>query len=161
LPPFEPITSQPLAPVPTPVPELLTQAYRTGVVMDNDLETTMKRPAVKLQQIPAGAQGKPERKLPEPVSSDKNLTSHDRLVRAYQFQLAGSYEDSMNEYKLIIKNAPELMEDVIGNLRALIKINPRFSPGYRVLGDAYMRKGEYLQAMEAYNQALTMAKKGK
>ncbi len=46
-------------------------------------------------------------------------------------------------------------------MRALLKIAPRYSAGYRVLGDAYMRQGEYLQAMEAYNKALAVAKKTK
>ena len=46
-------------------------------------------------------------------------------------------------------------------MRALLKIAPKYSAGYRVLGDAYMRQGEYLQAMEAYNKALTMAKKAR
>jgi len=57
--------------------------------------------------------------------------------------------------------APELLDEVISNLRALLKLAPRYTVGYRVLGDAYMRQGEYLQAMEAYNKALTMAKKAK
>ena len=80
-------------------------------------------------------------------------------MRGYQHQLSGAYDEAMNDYRLIIRNAPELLEDVISNMRALLRLNPRFSLGYRVLGDAYMRKGEYLQAMESYNKALTMAKK--
>ncbi len=82
-------------------------------------------------------------------------------MKGYQYQLSGAYDEAMQEYRVIIRNAPELLEDVISNLRALLKINPHFSLGYRVQGDAYMRKGEYLQAMESYNKALTMAKKGK
>ncbi|HYT41167.1 MAG TPA: hypothetical protein VEP90_02370, partial [Methylomirabilota bacterium] len=56
---------------------------------------------------------------------------------------------------------PELLDEVISNLRALLKLAPRYSAGYRVLGDAYMHQGEYLQAMEAYNKDPTMARKAK
>jgi tetratricopeptide (TPR) repeat protein len=169
----------PFAPLPaTPAPiapaanggQSLMPAYRSDALLDDDLETTMKRPAITLQPMKAGesrgeraagnGKGRGERRHIEHVD-ESNLSNHERLIRGYQYQLSGAYEESMQEYRLIIRNAPELLEDVISNLRALLKINPRFSLGYRVLGDAYMRKGEYLQAMEAYNKALTMAKKAK
>ncbi|HEY0753681.1 MAG TPA: tetratricopeptide repeat protein [Ktedonobacteraceae bacterium] len=167
-------TTHPFAPLPfTPTPEVaqtLTPAYRSDALLESDLETTMKRPAITLQPIKAsdsqnerGSNGKArggERKSSEHVD-ESNLSHHERLLRGYQYQLSGAYEESMQEYRLVIRNAPELLEDVISNLRALLKINPRFSLGYRVLGDAYMRKGEYLQAMESYNKALTMAKKAR
>lgn len=131
----------------------------------------MKRPAIKLQPMqhipdqsersqPNGKSRGGERKPIEHID-ESNLSNHERLVRGYQYQLAGAYDEAMQEYRLIIRNAPELLDDVISNMRALLKINPRFSLGYRVLGDAYMRRGEYLQAMESYNKALTMAKKSK
>ncbi|HEX7735767.1 MAG TPA: tetratricopeptide repeat protein [Ktedonobacteraceae bacterium] len=162
----------PFAPLPaTPTPEIaqtLTPAYRSDALLDSDLETTMKRPAITLQPMKPGAtpnergngKGRGERRPAEHVD-ESNLSNHERLIRGYQYQLSGAYEEAMQEYRLVIRNAPELLEDVISNLRALLKINPRFSLGYRVLGDAYMRKGEYLQAMESYNKALTMAKKAK
>jgi len=146
----------------------LLPVYRSDALLDDELETTMKRPAITLQPIQAGtaqgdrpyvSKGRNERKHEH--ADDGNLNSHDRLVKGYQYQLSGAYDDAMQEYRTIIRNAPELLDDVISNLRALLKINPNFSLGYRVLGDAYMRKGEYLQAMESYNKALTMAKKAK
>lgn len=147
----------------------LTPAYRSDALLDSDLETTMKRPAIKLQPMLAGSgervSAASKSYSHERFSSDhgdnSTLNYRERLVRGYQYQLAGAYDEAMNDYRLITKHAPELLDDVISNMRALLKLNPRFSQGYRVLGDAYMRKGEYLQAMEAYNQALTMAKKAK
>ncbi|HET8841708.1 MAG TPA: tetratricopeptide repeat protein [Ktedonobacteraceae bacterium] len=143
----------------------LTPAYRSDALLDNDLETTMKRPAIKLQPMKTGELGDAHssngKGYGERNTDDANLSSHERLVRGYQYQLSGAYDESMQEYRLIIRNAPELLDDVISNMRALLKLNPRFSVGYRVLGDAYMRKGEYLQAMESYNKALTMAKKAR
>jgi tetratricopeptide (TPR) repeat protein len=170
-----PATPTPMPPAQPPAPDAgqgtpLTPAFRSDALLDSDLETTMKRPAITLKpmqpgaahndQTYAGSRGLGERK-PLELTSDSNLSNHERLVRGYQYQLSGAYEEAMQEYRLIIRNAPELLDDVISNLRALLKINPRFSLGYRVLGDAYMRKGEYLQAMESYNKALTMAKKAR
>lgn len=167
-PPPEP-AARPLTPVQDMSTEL-TPAYRSDALLDSDLETTMKRPAITLQPLQAGTpqssgsyphgQGYSERRHIDHVD-ESQLSNHERLVRGYQYQLSGAYDEAMQDYRVIIRNAPELLEDVISNMRALLKITPRFSLGYRVLGDAYMRKGEYLQAMEAYNKALTMAKKAR
>jgi tetratricopeptide (TPR) repeat protein len=91
----------------------------------------------------------------------ENLSYRERLVKGYQHQLVGDYDEAMQEYRLIIRSGTDLLDEVVSNVRALLKLAPNYSPGYRVLGDAYMRQGEYLQAMEAYNKALTMTKKVK
>ena len=146
----------------------LIPAYRADALLEDDLETTMKRPAIRLQSMQqsaahpdtlsmlgkghAGEHGRAQK---------ENVGHKERLLRGYQFQLAGAYDDAMAEYRIIIRNAPDLLSEVISNVRALLKLSPRYSAGFRVLGDAYMRQGEYLQAMEAYNKALTIAKKAK
>jgi len=165
--------TQPMPALPaTPAPSVASQAPASSLdaLIDSDLETTMRRPAITFQSIQANAdvgdrlyshsKSRNERR-PAQASDDNNLSSHERLVKGYQYQLSGAYDEAMQEYRVIIRNAPELLDDVISNMRALLKINPRFSLGHRVLGDAYMRKGEYLQAMESYNKALTMAKKAR
>ncbi len=159
--PFQPSTNQTPATHNPP----LTPTYRSDALLDSDLETTMKRPAVQLQPMQAGdrpypnGKGYASERPPVEHGDDSKMSNRERLVRGYQSQLSGAYDEAMSDYRLIIRNAPELLDDVISNMRALLKFNPRFSVGYRVLGDAYMRKGEYLQAMESYNKALTMAKK--
>jgi tetratricopeptide (TPR) repeat protein len=89
------------------------------------------------------------------------VSYQERLLKGYQHQLVGDYDEAMQEYRIIIRNSPDLLSEVVSNVRALLKLAPKYSTGYRVLGDAYMRQGEYLQAMEAYNKALTMAKRAK
>jgi tetratricopeptide (TPR) repeat protein len=167
------LTSVPLAAsVQRPEPTSVAHAYPTQYdpLVDTDLETTMKRPVVRLQAMqprssvphnqPMSKQRSNEQAAPG-KTPDGNLSNKERLIRGYQHQLAGSYDDAMQEYRVIIRNAPELLGEVVSDLRALLKLAPRYAPGYRVLGDAYMRQGEYLQAMEAYNKALTMARKAK
>ncbi len=168
---------QPQAPIPALATSTVQQvapaaplvpAYRPDALLENELETTMRRPAVRLQPMQAGTRpgtaslgvkGRPvERK---PATGEGPLSPKEQLVKGYQYQLAGAYDDAMQEYRVVIRNAPELLDEVISNLRALLKLAPRYTAGYRVLGDAYMRQGQYLQAMEAYNKALTMAKKAK
>jgi len=145
----------------------LIPAYRENALLEDELETTMKRPAIRLQSMQRSAphsdtlsmlgKGHVEEGRPQ----NEKVTNKERLLRGYQFQLAGAYDDAMAEYRIIIRNAPELLSEVISNVRALLKLSPRYSAGFRVLGDAYMRQGEYLQAMEAYNKALTIAKKAR
>ncbi len=144
-----------------------TPMMRPDALLDMELETTMKRPAVRLQPIQPQRSGATrggnagERPAYSKPTSSADLTHKERLLKGYQFQLAGAYDNAMQEYRIIIRNAPELLDEVVSNMRALLKLAPKYSAGYRVLGDAYMRQGEYLQAMEAYNKALTMAKKAK
>lgn len=138
-------------------------------LLDSELETTMRRPAVRLQPMqPAGRRSDqpPSAGRDRPLgisgqATDGKLSNKERLLKGYQLQLAGAYDDAMQEYRLLIRNAPEVLGDVISNVRALLKLAPKYTAGYRVLGDAYMRQGEYLQAMEAYNKALTIAKKAR
>ncbi len=130
----------------------------------------MKRPAVRLHALQASTeQSDPSYHLGGGCPTDRtttgnaanNLSSKEQLVKGYQSQLAGAYNDAMQEYRIIIRNAPELLDEVISNLQALLKLAPRYSAGYRALGDAYMRQGEYSQAIEAYNKAQSIARKAK
>jgi hypothetical protein len=138
------------------------------MLLDSELETTMRRPAVRLQPMQATPSPLDRPYMPAARSidysargPDSKLSNKERLVKGYQLQLAGAYDDAMQDYRILIRNAPELLGEVISNVRALLKLAPKYTAGYRVLGDAYMRQGEYLQAMDAYNKALTIAKKAK
>ncbi|TMB82330.1 MAG: tetratricopeptide repeat protein, partial [Chloroflexi bacterium] len=172
---------QPVQPEPAPVPKQVASTppniqspaaanTQSNTAIDFELETTMKRPVVRLQPVqqrPAAQQyqtssrSRPAEYAPTNKAAEGTLSNKERLIKGYQYQLAGSYDEAMQEYRVIIRNAPELLGEVVSNMRALLKIAPKYSAGYRVLGDAYMRQGEYLQAMEAYNKALTMAKKAR
>ncbi|TMC96841.1 MAG: tetratricopeptide repeat protein [Chloroflexi bacterium] len=174
---------QPVQPEPVPVPKQVASTppniqspaaaaanTQSNTAIDFELETTMKRPVVRLQpvqqrraaqQYQASSRSRPAEYAPTNKAAEGTLSNKERLIKGYQYQLAGSYDEAMQEYRVIIRIAPELLGEVVSNMRALLKIAPKDSAGYRVLGDAYMRQGEYLQAMEAYNKALTMAKKAR
>jgi tetratricopeptide (TPR) repeat protein len=139
---------------PEPAPTL-------DMLLDNELETTMRRPALRLPAGPSQTGQLTKGIDYSQKSADGTLTHKERLVHGYQLQLAGAYDEAMQEYRWLIRNSPESLGEVISNVRALLKLVPKYTAGYRVLGDAYMRQGEYLQAMEAYNKALTIAKKTK
>lgn len=170
---FEP-TVAPISTFNTHAEPVHMPVARGDALLDTELEVTMKRPAIRLQpaqqrvgmmqQAPAFVATKGWVNEP-PVENSRPDSAVDgyreRLLRGYQHQLVGDYDEAMQEYRLIIRNAPELLGEIVSNVRALLKLAPKYSAGYRVLGDAYMRQGEYLQAMEAYNKALTMAKKAK
>jgi tetratricopeptide (TPR) repeat protein len=168
------------ATLPVPDKELIetvkTPPMRGNPLLDNELETTMKRPAIRLQPLQhrspptqgathslSRTQGseRGEKTIKTPPLQAKNESSNsprDRLVKGYQHQLVGNYDEAMNEYRLIIRSTTDLLNEVISNIQALLKLAPHYSPGYRVLGDAYMRQGEYQQAMEVYNKALSETK---
>jgi tetratricopeptide (TPR) repeat protein len=171
---FQPKPEPTRTPSPSPQP-VKVPVVRGDMVIEDELEMTMKRPAVRL---PAAQQrsvvGRQEVVAPSSkgyagersaLAANKGVDSgnnyKERLLKGYQHQLVGDYDEAMQEYRIIIRNTPELLGEVVSNVRALLKLAPKYSAGYRVLGDAYMRQGEYLQAMEAYNKALTMAKKAK
>jgi tetratricopeptide (TPR) repeat protein len=168
----EPLIQAPPVSKPIPAEPTRVPAARSETPLDSELETTMKRPAVRLQAMQQRATRGPSQasaasligkghrsERTTGVLQNGTADYREHLLRGYQHQLVGDYDEAMQEYRLIIRSAPELLADVISNIRALLKLAPKYSVGYRVLGDAYMRQGEYLQAMEAYNKALTMAKK--
>src|SRR6266705_3571941 len=114
---------------------------------------TMKRPAIRL---PAGQQrsttGRPELvtppskgyvgERPAPAANkaaDSGANYKERLLKGYQQQLVGDYDEAMQQYRIIIRNSPELLGEVVSNVRALLKLAPTYSAGYRVLGDADIR----------------------
>ncbi|PWT73284.1 MAG: hypothetical protein C5B60_08370, partial [Chloroflexi bacterium] len=86
----------------------------------------------------------------------------ERLERARQRRSAGQIDQALNDYRLVLKNAPDLLPDVMSDLMASLEEAPDNPELHRLLGDAYIRQGNYLQALEAYNRAvaLTQAQDG-
>jgi hypothetical protein len=51
------------------------------------------------------------------------LSNKERLLKGYLYQLAGSYDEAKQEYRIIIRNTPELLGKIISSLRVLIKLS--------------------------------------
>jgi tetratricopeptide (TPR) repeat protein len=106
-----------------------------------------------------------ELKDPEPHPSSETAEPKDypaRLQRARQRLETGQIDEALFDYRMVLKNAPDLLGDVMSDLNESLEETPDHPEVHRLLGDAYIRQGNYLQALEAYNRAvaLTQAQNG-
>jgi len=78
-----------------------------------------------------------------------------RLRLARRKRADGRMEEALVEYRAILHDSPEALDDLIHDLRDLVAEteNPEV---HRILGDAYIREGDYLRALESYNRALAL-----
>jgi tetratricopeptide (TPR) repeat protein len=76
-----------------------------------------------------------------------------RLARRHSAQ--GRTEEALVEYRGILRDSPETLDDLIHDLRDLAAEtkNPEV---HRLLGDAHIREGDYVRALESYNRALAL-----
>jgi tetratricopeptide repeat protein len=101
----------------------------------------------------------PERDDP-PLSVKSGPDPHDypaRLTHARKRRDDGQLDDALNEYRAIIKNAPDLLPEVLSDLRASLAETPDHPNLHSVLGDALVCQGDYEQALESYNKAMELA----
>jgi tetratricopeptide (TPR) repeat protein len=80
-----------------------------------------------------------------------------RLTRARERRDGGQLDEALNEYRAIIKNAPDLLPDVLNDLYASLAELPDHPNLHSVLGDALVCQGEYEKALESYNKAMELA----
>jgi hypothetical protein len=80
-----------------------------------------------------------------------------RLALARQRREEGNLDEALVEYRAVLKNAPDLFSDVLEDLRASVATAPEHPEVHRLLGDAYIRQGDYLNALESYNRALALS----
>jgi tetratricopeptide (TPR) repeat protein len=80
-----------------------------------------------------------------------------RLTRARQRRDGGQLDEALSEYRVIIKNAPDLLPDVLDDLYASLAELPDHPNLHSVLGDALVCQGEYEKALESYNKAMELA----
>ena len=66
-------------------------------------------------------------------------------------------DEALVEYRAVLKNASDLFTDVLEDLRASLVAAPEHPEVHRLLGDAYIRQGDYLNALESYNRALALS----
>jgi tetratricopeptide (TPR) repeat protein len=79
-----------------------------------------------------------------------------RLERARERRGQGQLDEAINEYRVILRGAPDLLPEIIDELHESMAETPDHPELHRLLGDAHIRKGDYLSALEAYNRAVAL-----
>jgi tetratricopeptide (TPR) repeat protein len=94
---------------------------------------------------------------------DPNATSADdgdypvRLRQAREWREEGRLEDAFAAYRVLLKLAPDLLPDVTAEIEEVLRAAPGHPEAHRLLGDARLKQGDYMGALEAYNRAMELA----
>jgi len=83
-----------------------------------------------------------------------------RLALAAAYQQVDEPESAAAEYRRLIRDVPELVPQLIDNLKWLSHTWPDCAAAHRALGDAYMKLGLFQQAIEEYNYVLRKRQAG-
>jgi tetratricopeptide (TPR) repeat protein len=60
--------------------------------------------------------------------------------------------EALAEYRALVKAAIDEIPEIIRDLRDATIEDPHEPEVYRLLGDAHIRLGDYVEALEAYNR---------
>ncbi|HEX8034332.1 MAG TPA: tetratricopeptide repeat protein [Ktedonobacterales bacterium] len=104
---------------------------------------------------PAAPESEPKQ---SPMVVD-NLPPDDhpaRLERARQRRGEGQIDDALTDYRHVLRNAPHMLGDVVNDLEEAMADAPDHPEIHRLLGDARIRQGDYLSALESYNRAVAL-----
>ncbi|HEX8733130.1 MAG TPA: tetratricopeptide repeat protein [Ktedonobacterales bacterium] len=98
----------------------------------------------------------PPAPLPEPEPTYDPQDYPARLAAARALRDAGSLDDALVEYRAILKNSPDLLPDAMSDLEAALEEHPEHPEVHRLLGDARIRQGDYLAALESLNLSVAL-----
>jgi tetratricopeptide (TPR) repeat protein len=95
----------------------------------------------------------PERvALPSEMATDYVGRMH--LARTWRKE--GRLDDALAEYRVLLKQAPDILPELIAELMECQQQAPEHPEVHRLLGDARIQQGDYLGALEAYNRAVAL-----
>lgn len=141
-------------------------AARPGMLAEMEREqpstssAPLEQPVSEEPELPAApaSSAAPAAPSSEPVATGPDPRDYPaRLAHARQRRDDGQLDDALNEYRAIIKNAPDLLSEVLSDLRASLEELPEHPNLHSVLGDALVCQGDYEGALEAYNRATALA----
>jgi tetratricopeptide (TPR) repeat protein len=75
-----------------------------------------------------------------------------RLANARSLRASGRMGEALAEYRALVKAAIDEIPEIIRDLRDAAIEDPHEPEVYRLLGDAHIRLGDYVEALEAYNR---------
>ncbi len=79
-----------------------------------------------------------------------------RLAAARALRDEGALDDALVEYRALLKYAPDLLPDVLSDLEASLDEQPEHPEIHRLLGDARIRQGDYMAALESLNRSVSL-----
>lgn len=84
--------------------------------------------------------------------ASRERTPQERMDEARHMRREGRVGEALLEYHILVKTSDDLA-DVIRDLRDTAIEDPYEPEIHRLLGDAFIRQGNYIEALEAYNQS--------
>ncbi len=156
--------SQPLEPASAPAEEVAGERQPAGDATSAqhapEIVVEPQEQAVPLTDVDVSDTRSPSVPLDVPGAASEPALAHDdyagRLALARQRRGDGQMDDALTEYRIILKNSPDLLADVMGDLRDSLAEQPEHPELHRLLGDAHIRQGDYLSALESYNRAVAL-----
>lgn len=133
--------------------------YHEPVVSYDEPAALYQEPTAPYQEpAPERAEAAP---VPEPLlaSPPAGPDPHDyaaRLEQARSHRDSGAMDEAIVEYRTVVRNAPELLPDVLADVESCLIERPEHPELHRLLGDARIRQGDYLGALESYNRAVAL-----
>jgi tetratricopeptide (TPR) repeat protein len=79
-----------------------------------------------------------------------------RLAQARGHRDSGALDEAIIEYRTVVRNAPDLLPDVLTDVGSLLGERPELPELHRLHGDALIRTGNYMAALESYNRATAL-----
>ena len=79
-----------------------------------------------------------------------------RLELARRKRSEGALDDAFVEYTAVLRNAPDLVPEVMRDLESLSDDEAAHPEAHRLLGDARIRQGDYMSALASLNRATAL-----
>ncbi len=79
-----------------------------------------------------------------------------RLAWARTKRENGQLDTAIGEYRSLLRHAPDLLPDVLSDISEALSEHAEHPELHRLLGDARIRQGDYLGALESYNRAVAL-----
>jgi hypothetical protein len=100
--------------------------------------------------------------LDEVVPDDETpeIDVPERLERVRTLRHAGKKIEALGEFRLLVKANPDQLPLVVRGLLDAAIEDPHEPEIYRLLGDAQIRIGNYVESLDAYNRASGLRREG-
>lgn len=87
--------------------------------------------------------------VPSPPQPASGSGSHTELAR--QYGASGQFDMAAEEYNNALRDEPHRVQAIIEGLQQIIALRPDHVAAHKVLGDAYMRAGQFQEALQEFD----------